>query len=109
MIRLANQIDSDLCALYDDVFMHGGSAGTTPSTFAAVGSAAQKLDEGSVPQERRKLVLNPAATWGLADGLKGLYVEDMVKGMVKNGKIGRLAVNEEGGPLVHMCQKCDTR
>jgi hypothetical protein len=32
------------------------------------------MDEGSVPQDGRVLVLNPAAYWAMANGLSALYV-----------------------------------
>jgi hypothetical protein len=91
MIRLANQVDSDLCALYKKVYHTAGTAGTTPSTFAALGSAAQKMDEVAIPRDSRKLVLNPAAHWSLADGLKGLFNQKRVEDFVGEGYLGSLA------------------
>ena len=65
---LANEIDSDICALYDDVWneVHESTGFVTPESFMVLGKAAQKLDEEAVPAENRCLVLNPAANWSMA-------------------------------------------
>jgi hypothetical protein len=91
MIRLANKVDSDLCGLYKYAYHAAGSAGTTPATFAALGGVAQKMDEVAIPQDSRKLVLNPAAGWSLADALKGVYSPKTVEDMIRSGSLGNLA------------------
>lgn len=91
MISLANTVDSDLCALYKDVNNATGTAGTTPSTFAALGAAAQRLDENAAPVSGRKLVLNPAAHWAMADALKGLNIPQRAEGFITKGALGMLA------------------
>ncbi len=89
-IALANYVDSDLCALYKDVFNAAGTAGTTPATFAALGAAAKKLDKFSVPRDNRKLVLDPDANWSLADAMKGLFLQQEVRGFIQSAKLGNL-------------------
>ena len=92
MIALANQVDADLCALYKNVFNFSGTAGTTPATFAALGGAARKLDECAVPDDgMRKLVLNPAARWSMADALKTTYNPGIASDMVRKGLLGQVA------------------
>lgn len=92
MIALANQVDADLCALYKNVFNFAGTAGTTPATFAALGGAARKLDECAVPDDgMRKLVLNPAARWSMADALKTTYNPGIASDMVRKGLLGQVA------------------
>lgn len=91
MIRLANTVDSSLTGLYKKVYHSAGTAGTTPSTFAALGAAAQKMDEMAIPTDSRKLVLNPAAHWALADGLKGLNNSKRVEDFIGKGYLGTLA------------------
>lgn len=91
-IALANQIDQDVAALYPDVFNAVGTPGTTPATFAAVAGVAQRLDEQAVPRDARRLILNPAAHWGLVAGdLKGLFNENLVKDLVRKGYLGTIA------------------
>jgi hypothetical protein len=91
MIALGNAVDSSLCDLYKDVFMAAGTAGTTPATFAALGAAGQKLDDGAVPRDSRSIVMNPAATWSMADALKTLNNPEMVEDFVRSAKLGKVA------------------
>lgn len=91
MISLANQVDSDLAALYKNVWNAVGTAGTTPSTFAGVAAAAKRLDKMAVPQDMRKLVLDPEAHWSLADGLKGVYNQKRVEDFIGKGYLGSIA------------------
>jgi hypothetical protein len=91
MIRLANTVDSALTGLYKYAYHAAGSAGTTPNTFAAIGAVAQKMDEVAVPTDSRKLVLNPAAHWSMADALKGVYSSKTVEDMIRRGYLGEVA------------------
>lgn len=90
-IVLANEVDISLANLYQNVFNAAGTAGITPASFAALGAAAQKLDEGAVPRDTRRLVLDPAANWSLADNLKGLFLQNRVDDMVGEGYLATLA------------------
>lgn len=91
MIRLANTVDSALTGLYKYAYHAAGTAGTTPATFAAIGAVAQKMDEVAVPTDSRKLVLNPAAHWSMADALKGVYSPKTVEDMIRRGYLGEVA------------------
>lgn len=92
MIRLGNQVDADLCALYKKIYFTAGTAGTTPATFAALGAAAQKMDEVAIPDDgQRRVVLNPAARWALADGLKSVYNQKRVEDFIGRGYLGTVA------------------
>lgn len=92
MIRLANTVDASLASLYKKVYHAAGTAGTPPATFAAVAAAAQKMDEVAVPDDgQRKLILNPAAHWSLADGLKGVYNQKRVEDFIGRGYLGTIA------------------
>jgi hypothetical protein len=91
-IVLANQIDADGLALYKDIYNAEGTAGTTPNTFALLGSPSRKLDNFAVPQNDRKLVLNPAAHFQAADVLKSLYNPQMVSDTVRKRSIGMIAL-----------------
>lgn len=91
MIALANQMDSDLIALYKGIFQNVGTAGTTPSAFTDFGAAAVRLDDAACPSEKRNLVLNPAGNLKAADLLKGLYNPELVKGAIRGRSVGMLA------------------
>lgn len=90
MIALANQVDSDLCALHTNVFQNVGD-NATPATFLEFGAASTRLDESAVPSEDRRLVLNPQGHLYAADLLKGLYNPELVKGAVRGISVGPLA------------------
>lgn len=91
MIALANQVDSDLCSLYKQVANNVGTAGTTPTTFLNFADAARRMNDGAVPQDARRLVLDPSASLYAAEMLKGLYQPELVKGAVRGMKIGPIA------------------
>lgn len=92
-MALANTIDSDLCALYDDVWnrVYESTGFVTPESFVVLGKAAQRLDEEAAPQEDRVVVLNPAGHWSMANALKGLYITDVAGPAVKKGFLAKVA------------------
>ena len=88
---LANQVDADLCGLYVDVFNYAGTPGVTPATFKVLGDAQTILDEEAAPQEGRVAILNPAANWAMADGLKGTFAQKMADSIMTKGYLGTVA------------------
>jgi len=75
MESLANQIDYDVMTNALSVSNVVGSPASTPTSFAtSVQLTGQRLDELAAPQERRRLVLNPAAYWSIANGLSNNFV-----------------------------------
>jgi len=98
MIALSNSIDRALCVEGAQAFFNAvGTPGTTPSDFAILASTGQKMDEEPVPDDgQRRLVVNPAGRWGLANGLGGkgtggVFNAEIVGGMVRKGRLGELA------------------
>lgn len=65
-ITLANTMDRKGYELYRNVWNSVGTPGTTPASFAAVASAAQRLDEMAVNGDMRSMMLNPAARYAVA-------------------------------------------
>jgi len=96
--ELANTVDYDLTGLYDDVFSQKGTPGTTPSSFSDLGDCQQLLDELAAPSPRAA-VLNPAANWSLADGLKGTFAAKPANDIFTRGYLGTVA-----GLDIHMDQ-----
>lgn len=88
---LSNQIDADLCGLYIDVAASAGTPGTTPATFSVLGDGQVKMDDEAVPSDRRVGILNPAANWALADGLKGTFAAQVAKDIITKGFLGQIA------------------
>lgn len=98
MIALANTVDVALCqAGALDFFSRVGTPGTTPDAFADLAACGQKMDENGVPDDgMRRLVVNPAGRWAMANGMGGtgsggIYNADIVAGMVRRGHLGNIA------------------
>ena len=98
-MALANHVDYVLTGLYDDVNNEVGTPGVTPTTFKVLADAQQRLDEEACPNMPRTAVLNPAANWGLADGLKGTFAPKPANDIYTKGYLGTVA-----GLDIHMDQ-----
>lgn len=74
MATIANKIDYDGLALYQDVFNQVGTPGTTPASASSILAVGQRLDEMAAPRDNnRYLTINPAANAALVNGLSGFY------------------------------------
>lgn len=92
MITLANTMDAAGHALYSSVWNSVGTPGTTPANFAAVASAAQRLDEMAVMQDNRTMMLNPAAHYSVAGNQLTLdAVGEMGKSAYEDAQVGKIA------------------
>lgn len=92
MITLANTVDRSLHGLYTSVWNSVGTPGTTPSTFASVAAAAQRLDEMAVLSDNRSMVLNPAAHYAIAGNQLTLdAVGAMGKSAYERAQVGYVA------------------
>lgn len=91
MITLANTVDAGGHALYRSVWNLVGTPGTTPNNFAALGAAAQRMDEMAVPRDMRTAMLNPAAAWAIAGAQTALYMQDKAKTAYTEANLGRIA------------------
>ncbi|MFA5152215.1 MAG: P22 phage major capsid protein family protein [Clostridia bacterium] len=87
---LANKVDTALCGLYVDVWNYAGTPGTTPATFKVLGDCQTILDDEAAPAEGRVAILNPAAHWSLADGLKGTFAPSVAKDIITKGYLGTI-------------------
>lgn len=91
---IANKIDRDgLQTCYQATANTVGVAGTTPATFLVWAQAGQKLDEMGAPDDdRRTIVMNPAARVSIVDALKGLFQDSAeISRQYKTGKMGTTA------------------
>jgi hypothetical protein len=89
---LANTVDSDLCGLYVNLYNYAGTPGTTPATFKVLGDSQVCLDDEAVPGNAQRVgILNPAANWSLADGLKGTFAPNVAKDILTKGYLGTIA------------------
>lgn len=97
---LRDRIESEIANEYFRFYHYGGTPGTTPSTYKALGSPGAILTDGGVPTEGRFALHGTDAALELADGLKSVFVQDKVRTALEQNKIGRYA-NFENYEWVH--------
>jgi len=90
-LALANVVDVALCNLYRGTGQSVGTPGTTPSAYSDLGDAQSVLDDAACPMDGRVAVLNPAAHWSLADGLKGTFAQRPANDIHTKGYLGTVA------------------
>lgn len=90
---LANQVDADLCGLYDDVYnqIYESTGYVTPHTFMVLGKAMQRLDEEAAPPDERVVVFDPAAHWSFANALSNWNFKEGGEQALRKGFLGRIA------------------
>jgi ribosomal protein L31 len=90
---LANTVDADLCALYDDVYntVWESTGFVNPATFMVLGKAMQRLDEEAAPPDDRVIVLNPAAHWSMANALSNWNFKEGGEKALRKGYVGMVA------------------
>ena len=93
MIVLSSEVDLALCNKgVESFFNQVGTPGTTPANFSDLGDVAQRMDELAIPDDmQRCLVLNPAARWSIADGLKAVFNAEITGDVVRRGRLGEVA------------------
>ena len=90
---IANKIDRDGLMLYQTVANTVGQAAVTPNTLLTYLQGGQKLDEMACPDDdRRCIIMNPAARVNIVDALKGLFQDaSSISRQYKTGKMGTAA------------------
>lgn len=101
--QLAQQVDSDLCALYKKVWNWAGTAGQTVNSFADFAKGPEKLDLLAVPQNERFGILSPSDNWGMVGAQTALYISDAARDAYRNGELGNI-----GGVMTGMSQSVAT-
>jgi len=91
-ITLAQTVDRSIANLYSSVWNAVGTVGTTPSSFAAVALAAQRLDEMSVEMSDRTMAVNPAAAYAIANNQTTLNgVGDVRRTAYEKARVNEIA------------------
>lgn len=103
MIQLANQIDLDMMALYNEVPNHVTLPSGGMDSYADFALAATRMDLTAVPQDQRSAVLNPTDYWALLGSQTALYIQDAAKGAYRNANLGMI-----GGIDTYMSQNAPT-
>ena len=103
MIQLANQIDTDLMALYKDVSNWVGTPGQTIDSNQDFSHGPRRLDQNAVPQDGRSAVLSPVDHWGLIGAQTTLTNDRLVGEAYTRGALGSI-----GGVETFMSQNVPT-
>lgn len=103
MVQLANQIDTDLMALYASVPSWVGTPGQVINSYTDFAKGPERMDEYANPQDGRCAVLSPADHWGLLGSQTALFMQDVAKGAYRKGSLGDI-----GGVDTYMSQNVPT-
>ena len=103
MIKLANQVDQDLMALYKNVWNYVGPSSGALDSFADFALAPERLDLGAVPQNDRCAILSPTDFWGMVGNQTSLYVNSIANPAYREGSLGMI-----GGVDTYMSQNTPT-
>jgi len=103
MVQLANQIDTDLMALYKAVPSWLGTPASPINSYADFAKGPERMDEYANPSDGRTAVLSPADHWGLLGSQTALYIQDAAKGAYRKGSLGEI-----GGVDTYMSQNVPT-
>lgn len=89
VIKMRDRIETELAALYTGVYWFAGTPGTVPATFKSLAQTGAILTDAGVPMSDRCAFHGTDAAVELADGLKGVYVQDKAKTAFEEARIGR--------------------
>ncbi len=103
MIQLANQVDSDVQALYTDVAKWVGTPGQLINSNVDFSKGPESLDLAAVPQDNRCSTLSPSDHWGLVGAQTTLLNDKLVGEAYKKGALGMI-----GGVDTYMTQNVPT-
>lgn len=88
MIKLANQIDTDLAALSLSVPNWVGTPGQTINSYTDFAKMPKRMDQLALPSDGRKAILSPDDHWDLLGSQTSLYIQDAAKGAYRSGSLG---------------------
>ena len=102
---VANRVDNDGLAQYQNIYQAIGTPGTTPATLLLYLQAGQKLDEAAAPNDDlRSIVMTPAMQVTIVNALSGLFHQaNAVSQQYMTGKMGTAL-----GWEFYMSQNCNT-
>jgi len=89
MIQMKDRIEQAIANTYWKFYHFTGTPGTVPSTFLSLAQSGAVMTDGAVPMSPRYAVHGTEASVALADGLKGVFVQDKAKTAFEEAKIGR--------------------
>lgn len=91
MITLANIADRDIAAEYKYFYNSIGTPNVTPANTGAIGLCARRAVEMAWPEDGNwGIVLDSDARQTIAAANAGLYVSDIARDAIREGKLGRI-------------------
>jgi hypothetical protein len=107
MVRLANQIDADVMALFTSIPNWVGQpltgADAPINSFQMFARGAERLDQNSCPQDDRSAVLAPDSYWAMAGSTLTQFLPQVNQQSYRQGEIGSI-----GGVATYMSQNVPT-
>lgn len=103
MVQLANQMDTDLLALYKDVNNWVGTPGQTIDSFNDYNKAATRLNMLAVPLDGRFGALSPTDYGAMVGAQTALYINAAASSAYRAGSLG-----DVGGVMTGMSQNVPT-
>lgn len=91
VIRMRDRIETELAALYKQLYWFAGDPGTVPSTFLELGAGGAIMTDAAIPTSDRFAMHGTEASLRLADGLKSVFVQGKAKTAFEEAEIGRYA------------------
>lgn len=91
MIKLADQVDRDLFALFTEVNNWVGTPGAVLGTWDSFAAGTERLNNLAVPAEERYACLSPRDKRGMVSAIVGtpsIFVQDDVKSAYRRGRLG---------------------
>lgn len=102
MINLVNEVARDVLevACLGTYHWVGTPHASTPiNSFADFAKGPERMDLAAMPQEDRLAILNPADYWGFIGSQTGIFVSDIARDAIREGKLGMI-----GGVDTYMTQ-----
>lgn len=90
MIQLAQQVDADTIALYNEIPRHVTIPSGGINSFADFALAPELMDKCGIPQSDRYAVLQPSDYWAMLGSQTALYIQDAAKGAYRSGRLGMI-------------------
>jgi hypothetical protein len=88
MAQLANQIDSDILALYKTVPNWVGTPGQTVNSFSDFFKGPERMNELAVPMDDRYGLLSPSDHAGMLGSQTALYIQSAAGEAYRKGSLG---------------------
>jgi len=104
MEELAQKVETDIASSYTAIGNFSGTPGTTPSTLLSVATAGAVLSTLGVPMKERCLFVDADASINLANGLSGVFPQNVAKRAIEEatvGRYGRFDIFESNSLAVH--------